>query len=118
MCRSVQTARVKESTHGRTHEIRIGIWRRYFGCSDRCLCRIGGPSPRGAQSLILAAKTYALTLDEPSASINAAMVAKVALSALRHRVVLNYRAANEGVRPEALIAEAVERCLKPAVKLG
>ena len=77
-----------------------------------------GPSPRGAQSLILAAKTYALTLDEPSASINAAMVAKVALSALRHRVVLNYRAANEGVRPEALIAEAVERCLKPAVKLG
>ena len=64
-----------------------------------------GPSPRGAQALILAAKVRALVEGLPN--INAALIAKVAGPALRHRVILNHRAAIDGMDSDRLIAEAV-----------
>ena len=64
-----------------------------------------GPSPRGAQALILAAKVRALVEGMPN--INASLIARVAGPALRHRVILNHRAAIDGMDSDRLIAEAV-----------
>ena len=64
-----------------------------------------GPSPRGAQALILAAKVRALVEGLPN--INAQLIARVAGPALRHRVILNHRAAIDGMDSDRLIAEAV-----------
>ncbi|MAW53286.1 MAG: AAA family ATPase [Geminicoccus sp.] len=64
-----------------------------------------GPSPRGAQALILAAKVRALVAGMPN--INADLIAQVAGPALRHRVILNHRAAIDGMDSDRLIADAV-----------
>ncbi|MGB1161600.1 MAG: AAA family ATPase [Alphaproteobacteria bacterium] len=64
-----------------------------------------GPSPRGAQALILAAKVRALVEGLPN--INADLIARVAGPALRHRVILNHRAAIDGMDSDRLIADAV-----------
>ncbi|HCH99184.1 MAG TPA: AAA family ATPase, partial [Alphaproteobacteria bacterium] len=65
-----------------------------------------GPSPRGAQALILAAKVRALVEGLPN--INADLIAKVAGPALRHRVILNHRAAIDGMGSDSLIAAAIQ----------
>ena len=65
-----------------------------------------GPSPRGAQALILAAKVRALVEGLPN--INADLIAKVAGPALRHRVILNHRAAIDGMDSDSLIAAAIQ----------
>ncbi len=66
-----------------------------------------GPGPRGAQSVLLAAKVFAL-LDErlnlAYEDIHAALT-----PALRHRLILNYQAEAEGVTADQLIAEVLKK---------
>jgi MoxR-like ATPase len=62
-----------------------------------------GASPRGAQALILASKILALTRERYNVSF--ADVREVALPALRHRLILNFHAEAEGVRPDQIVAQ-------------
>jgi MoxR-like ATPase len=54
-----------------------------------------GAGPRGSQALVFAAKASAAVRGEPAADIDD--VRRVALAALRHRLVLGYRAEADGV---------------------
>ena len=62
-----------------------------------------GPGPRGAQSVILASKVFAL-LDN---RVNLAYedIKKVLVPALRHRLILNFQAEADGVTSDDIIAE-------------
>jgi MoxR-like ATPase len=60
-----------------------------------------GAGPRASQFLILAAKARAILQGRFAASIND--VAALARPTLQHRLVLNYRAEAEGVRPGDLV---------------
>jgi len=66
-----------------------------------------GSSPRGVQAVLLAAKIRALMEDRYAASIDD--VRHVATNALRHRVLLNFEGEAEGVDPDALIADVLEK---------
>ena len=66
-----------------------------------------GPSPRGAQSTLLAAKIKALFDGRFAASIDD--VKKVALPALRHRVLLNFEGEAEGIRPDQVIEKVIQK---------
>ncbi len=66
-----------------------------------------GSSPRGAQALILAGKVQALRGGR--FAVSAEDIRSVAHAALRHRVLLNYAAHGEGIRPDDLITELLER---------
>ncbi len=66
-----------------------------------------GASPRGAQALILCAKIGALMADRYH--VARADIDAVAIPALRHRIVLNFEGEAEGVTPERIITEALER---------
>jgi MoxR-like ATPase len=66
-----------------------------------------GPSPRGAQSLILCAKVNALLDGRVSVSyedINDAII-----PSLRHRLLRNFQAEAENVSPEAILDQALRR---------
>ena len=65
-----------------------------------------GASPRAAQAITLGAKVAAL-LDGRSA-ISIEDVKKVALPALRHRIIMNFEAEAEGVRSDAVIKNILE----------
>ena len=80
-------------------------------------CVSHGPSPRGAQALILAAKTLALVCEEERPVVDAGLVAQVAHAALRHRVALNYRAVSQGMTSDDLITMAVQHLQQPYVTL-
>ena len=60
-----------------------------------------GSSPRGAQALILGAKIEALRAGRFAPSF--ADVRRVAIPALRHRVLLNFDGEAEGITADALI---------------
>jgi MoxR-like ATPase len=62
-----------------------------------------GPGPRGAQSVLLAAKVFAL-LDN---RINLAYqdIKQALVPALRHRLILNYQAEAEGITSDMIIEE-------------
>jgi MoxR-like ATPase len=62
-----------------------------------------GASPRGVQALILAGKIYAL-LDNRY-HVSRADVAKAALPALRHRIILNFEGEAEGTTSEDILRE-------------
>jgi MoxR-like ATPase len=66
-----------------------------------------GPGPRGAQSVLLAAKVCAL-LDN---RLNLAYedIKTVVVPALRHRLILNYQAEAEGVTADQVIDEVSQR---------
>jgi MoxR-like ATPase len=66
-----------------------------------------GASPRGPQSLVLAAKARALC----DGRMNAAFedVRAAALPALRHRILLNFEGEAEGVAPERIVADVLDR---------
>lgn len=69
-----------------------------------------GAGPRGSQSLVLAAKARAAMFGQPAAEPS--HVSAVALAALRHRLVLSYRAEADGVSDADVVGEiirAVER---------
>jgi len=65
-----------------------------------------GAGPRGSQALVLSAKARAALRGEAAADV--ADVKALALPALRHRLVLSYRADVDGVRD----ADVVEAILK------
>ena len=66
---------------------------------------IFGASPRGAQSLILAAKVSALLSGRYNVSIDD--INDVAKPALRHRIVLNIRGETEGIDMDDIIDEII-----------
>jgi MoxR-like ATPase len=66
-----------------------------------------GAGPRGSQALVLAAKARAALHGEPVADI--ADVSAMLLPAMRHRLVLSYRAEADGVRDENVVAALRKR---------
>ena len=66
-----------------------------------------GSSPRGLQSLILAAKARALLAGRPNVSFEDIRV--MVGPSLRHRLILNLEADAEGIGAETILAEVLER---------
>jgi MoxR-like ATPase len=66
-----------------------------------------GSSPRGLQSLILAAKARALLSGRPNVSF--ADIRRLLLPSLRHRLILNLEADAEGIHAEKILGEIVEQ---------
>ena len=66
-----------------------------------------GSSPRGAQSLALAAKVRALL--EGRYNVSFEDVRRVYLPAMRHRVILNFEAQAENVEPDHVLLEILEK---------
>ncbi|TFG70688.1 MAG: MoxR family ATPase [Anaerolineales bacterium] len=64
-----------------------------------------GASPRGAQALMLGAKTLALLNGRYNAAISD--IREVAFAALRHRLILNYEAQAEGITADRIIEEVL-----------
>jgi MoxR-like ATPase len=73
-----------------------------------------GASPRGAQSVLLAAKIRALFEGRFAASIDD--VRAVALPALRHRVLLNFEGEAEGMKTDQVIEQIIKAL--PETKAG
>jgi len=65
-----------------------------------------GSSPRGAQSLVLAAKVYAL-LDNRYA-VGFDDIRRAALPSLRHRLILSFQGEAEGIDPDRVVARVLE----------
>ncbi len=68
-----------------------------------------GASPRGPQSMVLAAKARALFDGRLNASFDD--VKAVCRQALRHRILLNFEGEAEGITPEQLIDDVLARVL-------
>ena len=66
-----------------------------------------GASPRGAQTIALAAKVRALL--EGRYNVSFEDCRRVCLPALRHRVLLNFEAQAEGVEPDAVLREILDQ---------
>ena len=66
-----------------------------------------GSSPRGLQSLVLAAKARALLASRPNVAFEDIRV--VLPQSLRHRVILNLEGEAEGITAERVLTEVVER---------
>jgi MoxR-like ATPase len=87
--------RLVEATHpGRSQVAEVKRFVRY------------GSSPRGAQAVMLAAKIEALRAGRFAPSI--ADIRRVALPALRHRVLLNFEGEAEGVSTDAVVDAVLE----------
>jgi MoxR-like ATPase len=93
--------RVLQATHPRSEEA-TALVKRYVRT---------GASPRGVQAMLLAAKISALFAGRFAASIDD--VKEAAAPALRHRILLSFEGEAEGIRPDSVIAEILER-LTPA----
>src|SRR5277367_3504461 len=70
-----------------------------------------GPSPRGAQALILCAKVNALLDGRVSVSYDD--VADGVVPALRHRLLRNFQAEAENVTTDSILDQATKRLKKP-----
>ena len=70
-----------------------------------------GPSPRGAQSLILCAKVNALLDGRVSVSYDD--LADAVVPALRHRLLRNFQAEAENVSAESILEQAIKRLKRP-----
>ena len=66
-----------------------------------------GSSPRGAQTMALAAKVRALL--EGRYNVSFEDVRRVYLPALRHRVILNFEAQAEGIEADQVLLEILEK---------
>ena len=66
-----------------------------------------GSSPRGAQTLTLAAKVRALLSGRYNVSFED--IRRVYLPAMRHRVILNFEAEAEGIDPDKVLLEVLEK---------
>ncbi len=71
-----------------------------------------GSSPRGAQTLALAAKVRALLGGRYNVSFED--VRRVYLPSLRHRVILNFEADAEGIAPDRVLLEILEQVSEKA----
>jgi len=65
-----------------------------------------GASPRAAQALILGGKCNALLEGRPAVSIDD--LKKVALPALRHRIILNFEGEAEGISADSAIRNIID----------
>lgn len=65
-----------------------------------------GSSPRGAQSLILAGKVYALLDGRFSVSLDD--IRRAALPSLRHRLILSFQGEAEGIDPDTVIEAVID----------
>jgi MoxR-like ATPase len=65
-----------------------------------------GSSPRGAQTLVLAAKVEALLNGRYNVAFDD--IRKVALPALRHRVILNFEGEAEGIQADDVVAACIK----------
>ncbi len=70
-----------------------------------------GASPRGAQAMVLAGKVTALLDGRPNVSI--ADIRSVAVSALRHRLVVGYEATADGVETAQLVGALLDAVQEP-----
>jgi MoxR-like ATPase len=70
-----------------------------------------GPSPRGAQALILCAKVNALL--DGRVSVSYEDVADAVVPALRHRLLRNFQAEAENVTTDSILDQATKRLKKP-----
>jgi MoxR-like ATPase len=70
-----------------------------------------GPSPRGAQALILSSKVNALL--EGRVTVSYEDVEDTIIPALRHRLLRNFQAEAENVTAESILEQAVKRMKKP-----
>jgi len=70
-----------------------------------------GPSPRGAQALILCAKVNALL--DGRVSVSYEDVDDAIIPALRHRLLRNFQAEAENVGAEAILEQAMKRLKRP-----
>jgi len=66
-----------------------------------------GSSPRGAQAITLAAKVRALLSERYNVSFED--IRHVYLPAMRHRVILNFEAAAEGIEPDQVLREVLRK---------
>src|SRR5215813_1729523 len=66
-----------------------------------------GSSPRGAQTLTLAAKVRALLSGRYNVSFED--IRRVFVPAMRHRVILNFEAEAEGVNPDTVLTEILQK---------
>ncbi|MCL4498662.1 MAG: MoxR family ATPase [Chloroflexi bacterium] len=66
-----------------------------------------GPSPRGAQALVLAGKIRAML--EGRLNVSFDDIANVAHAALRHRIILNFQAEMEGVTADRVVDEILKK---------
>jgi MoxR-like ATPase len=65
-----------------------------------------GSSPRGGQTLLLAAKVRALT--EGRFNVSFDDIEAVAAPALRHRLILNFEAEAEGITTDHVVAQVLK----------
>jgi MoxR-like ATPase len=72
-----------------------------------------GSSPRGAQSMMLAAKAIALIEGRPNVRVED--VRSAATAVLRHRLITGYQAAADGVTNDDLVAHVLESVPAPTV---
>jgi MoxR-like ATPase len=70
-----------------------------------------GPSPRGAQALILCAKVNALLAGRVSVSYDD--IDDAIVPCLRHRLLLNFQAEAESVSSESILEQVIKRLKKP-----
>jgi MoxR-like ATPase len=70
-----------------------------------------GPSPRGAQALILCAKVNALLAGRVSVSYDD--IDDAIIPCLRHRLLLNFQAEAESVTSESILEQVIKRLKKP-----
>src|SRR5690606_799574 len=66
-----------------------------------------GSSPRGAQTVALAAKVRALLAGRYNVSFED--IRRVFVPALRHRVILNFEAEAEGIDPDQVLMEILQK---------
>jgi MoxR-like ATPase len=70
-----------------------------------------GSSPRGAQSLLLAAKVRALI--NGRFAVSTADIKEVALPVLRHRLAINFHGQSEGLNDEKIVRHVLESVRQP-----
>ena len=71
---------------------------------------IYGAGPRGAQAIVLAAKVNALL--DGRANVSYDDVDKVAVSAINHRLHLNFEADADNIKPQHIIEQILEKMEK------
>lgn len=69
-----------------------------------------GSSPRGAQSMVVAAKVRALLDGRFNVSFDD--IHSIAKPALRHRLILNFEGEAEQINPDAIVEDILEKCGK------
>jgi MoxR-like ATPase len=66
-----------------------------------------GSSPRGAQSLVLGGKVNALMNGRLHVSMDD--ILQIVKPVLRHRIILNFEGEAEGIQPDVIIEELIEK---------